>query len=1097
MFQRTKPLLATALAIALPAIPARADGPPAGAVEFNRDIRPILSDSCFQCHGPDKRNRKAALRLDTEAGAFADRGGYRAIAPGDPAKSELLRRVLHEEESKRMPPRSTGPRLKPEQVALLTRWVEQGAKWQKHWSLLPPRRPDLPAVNDRLWPRNPIDHFILARLEREGLRPSPEADAVTLLRRVTLDLTGLPPTPAEVDAFLAECSAKPQAASAQAASAQAAYAKVVDRLLASPRYGERMAVKWLEAARYADTNGYQTDGPRFMWRWRDWVIDAFNKDLPFDRFTVEQIAGDLLPRPTLEQRIATGFNRNHRGNSEGGVIPEEYAVEYVVDRVDTTATVWLGLTLGCARCHDHKYDPVSQKEFYQVFAYFNNVPEKGKAIKYGNSPPMIKAPTREQQDQLRALRARLAAAERAFRDLQPQLAAAQAAWERLRAAGPPVHWAPSEGLVVHLDLDGNTLDRAGPCDEPAKCRAAVFRDGAPAYRDGPLGRAADFDGKRFLDAGDVANFGFFDKFTFSAWVYPTGDATGTVLSRMADTDRAEGYALHLERGRVQLNLVKRWLDDAIRVEAEKPLAPGRWHHVAATYDGSRLAGGIRIYVDGALQELKVHLDDLNQSFKTRQPLRVGSGGGKASRFRGAVGEVRVYDRVLPAAEVEMLATADAVSDIAALPPARRSPRQAAKLRAYFLQTHAPEPVRAARQRLRQLQKEYEALDESIPTTMVMEEMKTPRATHVLIRGEYDKKGPQVSPGLPASLPPLPPGAPNDRLGFAKWLVDPSNPLTARVTVNRFWQMYFGTGLVKTTEDFGSQGEWPSHPDLLDWLATEFVRTGWDVKAMHRLIVTSATYRQSSRLRIADRGLRIEKRGLFGLPLLPSNPQSAIRNPQSIDPENRLLARGPRLRLSAEMIRDQALAASGLLVERLGGPSVRPYQPPNLWKDLTEAKYVQDHGAKLYRRSLYTFWKRTIAPPAMLTFDAAGRETCVVRVARTNTPLQALNLMNDVTYVEAARVLAERVLKESGTAEGRLALAFRRVTGRAPQPAELTILHAGLVEHLRHYRGDRQAALRLVSAGESRRDERLDVGELAAYTAVASLILNLDEAITKE
>jgi hypothetical protein len=1057
MPHRTATLLA-ALALALPAAPARAGEGAPRPVEFNRDIRPILSDACYTCHGPAKSTRKADLRLDTETGALADRGGYHAIVPGDPGKSEILRRLLDPREAKRMPPRSSGPRLKPEQVALIRRWIEQGAKWQKHWSLLPPHRPELPPVKDRHWPRNPIDHFILARLEQEGSRPSPEADRVTLLRRVTLDLTGLPPTPAEVDAFFAD-------------TRPGAYEKVVDRLLASPRYGERMAIKWLEAARYADTNGYQTDGERIMWRWRDWVIEAFNANMPFDRFTVEQIAGDMLPSPTLEQRIATGFNRNHRGNSEGGVLPEEYAVEYVVDRVDTTFTVWLGLTMGCARCHDHKYDPLSQKAFYQVFAYFNNVPEKGKAIKYGNSPPMIKAPTRLQEAELRALRGRLRDAEGHFRKLLPDLAAAQAEWEGTHPAGLPGCWGPAEGLVVHYDLDGNTADRAGPCGESGPCRSGAFRDGAAAYTGGPLGRAAELDGRRFVDAGDVADFGFFDKFSLSAWVRADGPATGTVLSRMVDTARAEGYALHLEGGKVQLNLVKRWLDDAIRVETETALTPGRWHHLAASYDGSRLASGIRIYVDGVSQELKVHLDDLNQSFQTKQPLRIGSGGGAASRFRGAIDEVRVYARVLTADEVELLATPDALGELVALPAERRSPRQAAQLAAYYLERHAPAPIRAARARLRDLQKDYERLDESIPTTMVMKEMPTPRDTHILIRGEYDKKGPKVTPGLPASLPRLPQGAPNNRLGFAKWLVDPANPLTARVAVNRTWQLYFGTGLVKTVEDFGAQGEWPSHPELLDWLATEFVRTGWDVKALHRLIVTSAVYRQSSR---------------------------ATRELLQRDPDNRLLARGPRLRLSAEMIRDQALAASGLLIERLGGPSVRPYQPPDLWKDLTEERYVQDKGDKLHRRSLYTFWKRTIAPPAMLTFDAAGRETCVVRVSRTNTPLQALNLMNDVTYVEAARVLAERVLREGGaTAEGRLTLAFRLAAARAPRAAELKILRAGLDEHLAHYRVDRRAALKLVSAGESRRDGRLDVAELAAYTAVASLILNLDETITKE
>jgi hypothetical protein len=1025
--------------------PARAQERLPRVVEFNRDIRPILSDNCFQCHGPDKGNRKAKLRLDTEAGALGDRGGYRAVTPSKPGESELLKRILAADESERMPPPKTSKRLAPHQVELIRRWITQGARWQKHWSLIPPRRPVLPAVKDHGWVRSPLDVFVLARLERDGLRPSSEADRATLIRRVTLDLTGLPPTPAEVDAFLADPSPD-------------AYEKVVDRLLASPRYGERMAARWLDAARYADTNGYQTDGERIMWRWRDWVIEAFNDNMPFDRFTVEQIAGDLLPGATLEQKIATGFNRNHRGNSEGGVIPEEFAVEYVVDRVDTTCTVWLGLTAGCARCHDHKYDPISRKEFYRLFAYFNNVPEKGKAIKYGNSPPMIKAPTRAQQARLRQLEVELRDAARAFTALGPRSKAAQAQWERTLRSAQPIHWTLTRGLVAQFELDGEH-------------EGVRVRDGEPAFVAGPLGRAATFDGKRFLNAGDVADFGFFDKFSCGAWVQAAGPEAGTILSRMADVDRGEGYSLCVEGGKVHVHLVKRWLDDAIRVETEDRLEPARWHHVLMTYDGSRVATGIKVYVDGRPQRLKVNLDDINQSFKTAEPFRIGAGGGPGRRFHGHLAEVRVYNEPLSADEAALVATSATINDIAALPLERRNRREAYKLRSYFLEEAAPEDIRRAHRHLFAAARAKERFDETIPTTMVMEEMPVPRDTFELIRGEYDKRGAKVAPGLPASLPPLPAGVPNNRLGLARWLVDPGNPLTARVAVNRYWQSYFGTGLVKTVEDLGSQGEWPSHPELLDWLATEFVRSGWDIKEMQRLIVTSATYRQSS---------RVSKELL------------------ERDPDNRLLARGPRRRLDAGAIRDQAMAVSGLLVERLGGPSVKPYQPPGLWEDLAGEEYVPDQGAKLWRRSLYTFWKRTIAPPAMLTFDAAGREACVVRETRTNTPLQALNLMNDVTYVEAARKLAERMLSEGGGSQAaRLAWGFRRATARAPRPEEVKILCAGLERHLGHYRRDRLAALQLVKAGEAAWDERLDAAELAAYTAVANLILNLDEVITKE
>jgi hypothetical protein len=1023
--------------------PLPADEPLPETVELNRDIRPILSDNCFQCHGPDRARRKADLRLDTEA-------GVRAVVSGSPDRSELIRRITTADDKERMPPPRSRHQLTARQVQLLRRWVEQGAPWQPHWSLLPPRRPPLPAVKNARWPRNPIDSFVLARLEKEGLAPSPEADRITLLRRATLDLTGLPPTPAEVDAFVGD-------------SRLDAYERVVDRLLASPRYGERMALPWLEAARYADTNGYQSDGERSMWRWRDWVIDAFNRNLPFDQFTIEQLAGDLLPSPTLEQKIATGFNRNHRGNGEGGIIPEEYAVEYVVDRVDTTATVWLGLTLGCARCHDHKFDPVTQKEFYRLFAYFNNVPERGKAIKYGNSPPVIKAPTAAQEEKLRHIDDRLSAARARFEKLLPRADAARASWEQ-SPGQPPARWSPPEGLIAHFAFDGDTRNNV----DTSATRA---RDGSVCYAEGRIGKALDLDGERFVDAGDIARFGFYHRFSFAAWIYPCGSRGGTLLSRMVDGPREEGYSVVLEDDRLHVNLVKRWLDDAIRVQSVERLAPDRWHHVVVTYDGSRVAGGIRIYLDGQPAKIQVDLDDLNQSFLTKEPFRIGAGGGPAGRFHGRIDDLHVYHRCLEPEEAAILSLPESLAALAALPADKRSPAQTSKLRRYFLENEAPAEVREAYRSLGRLQKDRKELLDSVPTTMVMEEMPRPRDTHVLIRGEYDRPGAKVAPGMPASLPPLQPEVPNNRLGLARWLVSPANPLTARVVVNRYWQTYFGLGLVRTTEDFGSQGEWPSHPELLDWLATEFVRTGWNIKAMQRLIVTSATYRQASRV-----SPRLREK----------------------DPENRLLARAGRLRLPATALRDQALFASGLLVERLGGPSVRPYQPDSLWLELADTKYVQEHGENLYRRSLYTFWKRTVAPPNMITFDAAGRETCVVRTARTNTPLQALILMNEMTFVEAARVLAQRVLHEAGpTPRERLTLAFRLVVSRPPRPAELQVLLDGLEHHRRHFQDDPDAARRLIRVGEAAAEKNHDLRELAAYAAVTSLILNLDEAITRE
>jgi len=1024
-----------------------------GDVEFNRDIRPILSDNCYQCHGPDKAQRKADLRLDTEAGAFADLGGRRALLPGDLEQSELYQRLTSEDENERMPPVKTGKRLTKMQIDLFRRWIEQGAKWQKHWAFLPPVASRPPAIEspNSARVRNAIDAFVMARLAREGLSPAPEADKSTLIRRISLDLTGLPPTLAEVDAYLADHSAN-------------AYEKVVDRLLASSRFGERMAVRWLDGARYADTNGYQSDGERFMWRWRDWVIEAFNGNMPFDRSTVEQIAGDMLPDPTLDQQIASGFNRNHRGNAEGGIIPEEYAVEYVVDRVETTCTVWLGLTMGCSRCHDHKFDPFLQKEFYQLFAFFNNVPEYGRAIKYGNSPPFIKAPTAEQSQKLKDIDRRLADDERAFAALLSEIIAAQADWEKSLDAQALADWSITRGQTASFSLDAGLAASSDAASGPR------FENGEPAFLPGKVGQAAHFDGTRFISAGDVGAFGFYDKFSLAAWVYPEGPRGGTIVSRMTDAEHADGYYVQLEDGRLQVSLVKRWLDDALRVETESPLAPDAWQHVVVAYDGSRFAAGVQVFVDGKPQKLKVVLDLLNQPFDVKEPFRIGGGNGPEGRFHGLIDDVRVYSEVLSEVEARILATAETIGELRSIPLERRTPSQTEKLRACFLALAAPEKIRQVHQRIQSLRSAREDLLDSLPSTMVMQEMAVPRETFVLVRGEYDKHGEKVAGGIPASLPPFAGGAPNNRLGLARWLVDRENPLTARVAVNRFWQMLFGTGLVKTVDDFGAQGEWPSHPELLDWLAVKFM-SDWDVKNLLRLVVTSATYRQSSKCS----GELLQR-----------------------DPDNRLLGRGARLRLSAEMVRDQALFAGGLLVEKMGGPSVKPYQPAGLWKELADADYVQDTGEKLYRRSMYTFFKRTVAPPTMMTFDAAGRETCVVRETRTNTPLQALTLMNDVTFIEAARGLAQRVMAEGGGhTEERLRLAFRLATSRQPRPQELALLVSGWQAHRQRFANDPAAAQKLTSIGQLARGERLDVIELAAYTTVAGMLLNLDETITKE
>ena len=1071
--------------------------------EFNRDIRPILSDKCFQCHGPG--TQLAALRLDLEEGAKQElRGGRFAIVPGDPDKSLIIQRVTATNPAIRMPRsqggKAAGQPLAEHEVALLRRWIEQGATWQKHWAFIPPTRPAVPAVTDPKWVRNPIDAFVRERLDREGLKPSPEADRATLLRRVTLDLTGLPPTLAELDAFLADKSAN-------------AYEKVVDRLLRSPRWGERMAFPWLDAARYADSNGYQTDLQRNMWRWRDWVIDAFNRNMPYDQFVIEQLAGDLLPDATLDQKIATGFNRNHRGNAEGGIVAAEYAVEYVVDRVDTTATVFLGLTLGCARCHNHKYDPVTQKEFYQLFAYFNNVPEHGRARRVGNSPPFIAAPLPDQRVQLKQLDDQLAAAESAYAKLQPELARAQRTWERTLDASQPMAWAPAHGLVAYYPLDGDlTAPVLVPPPPEKKPLAPEQTPAAPAppaqpsapasprtpppglnavrFVEGRLGQAASFDGSGFIQGGDVTGFAshvdertvsYDDAYSIAAWIHPTAP-TGAIVTKVEDDwskidDLAPdpvGHGLSLRDGKVRFNYSAD-IDEAIRLQTERTVSLNEWHHVTVTYDGSRWASGVTIYVDGNPWKWQVLIDDLNNPAPAgarREPLRIGAGGGPQNRFRGQIDEVRVYSRALSAAEVAVLADLSSISAIAAIPEAQRTPAQIDKIRDYFLNDAAPARIREARTRLTELKARRDALYQSFPTVMVMEEMPTPRESHLLIRGAYDRPGETVTPTLPAALVSSATTYPPNRLGLARWLVDPANPLTARVTVNRFWQLYFGVGLVKTAEDFGSQGEAPSHPELLDWLATEFVRTGWNVKGLQKTIVMSAAYRQAS----------------------PISQELLAK-----DPENRLLARGPNVRLSADIIRDQALAMAGLLTDKVGGPSVKPYQPEGLWSEVGGgATYVQDHGDALYRRSLYLFWKRTVPPPAMANFDASSREAHVVKPVVTNTPLQALNLMNDVTFLEAARVFAQRVMKEGGAnPTARIGYAFRLATARAPKPAELAILADAFSENLEVFAKKPDAALKYVSYGEYPRDPQLSVSELAAYTTVTSLILNLNETVMKE
>ncbi len=807
-------------------------------VSFSRDILPILSDNCFYCHGPDANHRKADLRLDIEEEAKKDRDGTVAIVPGKSSESELFLRLVSEDPDEVMPPPKAHKTLTKRQISLIGQWIDQGAQWGTHWAFSPLEKPDVPNVSTGdARSRNEIDAFVLARLSQEGLRQAPEADKSALLRRVSLDLTGLPPTPGEVESFLNDASPE-------------AYEKAVDRLLASPAFGERMAWDWMEAARYADSNGYQGDNERTMWPWRDWVVKAFNENLPFDRFTVWQLAGDLLPDATHEQKLATGFSRNHPINGEGGRISEENRVEYVMDMTETMGTVWLGLTVGCARCHDHKFDPISQRDYFSLYAFFNQTPVNG-----GGGDPQT-AP-----------------------NLEVATETERAEIEKLRQV---------------------VSERA---DEVERMESLVFpRESGRAPAD-------------------------------------------------------SGYATRLE------------------------------------------------------EKLKTALK------KT---------------------------------------------------PVKRTANETEELRKHFEKV-APEYA-AQLGKQREAIAAYEEKNRSIPRVMIMEDMKNARKTFILDKGLYNKPGDEVAMATPSSLSPLAEDAPRNRLGLAQWLVSKENPLTARVTVNRFWQMFFGVGLVKTSEDFGVQGEFPKYPELLDWLASEFRDSGWDVKRLLRLIVTSATYRQSSRVtrELADR-----------------------------DPENRLLARGSRFRMPSWMIRDQALAASGLLVRQLGGAPVNPYQPSGVWEEATfgNKKYKQDHGDALYRRSLYTFWRRIIGPTVF--FDTQSRSVCAVKPTRTNTPLHSLTTLNDVTYVETARVLAEGIMQETSDSAARLNEAYRRVLARDAHAEEQQVLLAGIDRIRAKFAARPDEAKKFLSTGEVRRNEHLDPVEHAAWTALCLAILNLDEALTKE
>ncbi len=1027
--------------------------------DYDRSIRPILSDRCFPCHGPDAAARKKNLRFDVEESALGERPSGAAIVAGDPSRSEMIRRLRSTDLDDRMPPPESKLEVSPEEIAQIENWIAEGAPFDRHWAFVAAKPPPLPSIQGESWPQRPLDRFVLSRLEKSGLAPAAEADRTTLARRSSFLLTGLAPELPQLDSFLAD-------------EAPDAWERWVDALLDSPAYGERMASHWLDVARYADSYGYQSDVHRPMWQWRDWVIEAFNANLRFDQFITWQVAGDLIDDATPDQRLATAFQRLHRQTNEGGSVEEEFRIEYVADRTQTFATGFLGLTLECARCHDHKFDPIEQREYYALSAFFSNIDESGLYSHFTAAvpTPAMSIPEPGAAQQISTLEAEVERTRQRVAALETSRRGEFDRWLDLQRGDLPEVTLEQFAVVFEthpVDVsarfsfeeitEGQSSNSADP-SHPAKVPATI------TLNDGASGRAIELTGDDAVLLDGLGAFSRSDPFTISLWIWaPEVMERAVVLHRSrAWTDAgSQGYQILIEDGHLTAALIHFWPGDAIAVATVDRLEPRSWTHVVLSYDGSSRASGLCLWVNGNAAPARVVRDHLRSPITGGDPyFAVGE------RFRdrgfagGRVDELLVLNREISGLEVRRLFSEGSPSSA----EAKVGDALAALYRWWLLAID--EESRSARAELTAARKQLAVVTDAQPRIMVMAELESKRPTHILGRGRYDSPGEVIAPGVPAIFPPLPGKGPPDRLILARWLVSPDHPLTARVAVNRLWQLTFGEGIVATSEDFGTQGARPTHPELLDHLASEFIASGWDVKQMLRQILMSSTWRQSS----AASAELVER-----------------------DPDNRLLARGPTLRMSAEMVRDQALQSSGLLVKSIGGPSVLPYQPAGLWEEKSGQKYVPSTGDGLYRRSLYTFWKRTSPPPTMMIFDASKRDVCVTRRHRTSTPMQSLVLMNDPQFVEAARMLARRVMQEVGDdpAEA-IALAFRLLTGRGAEAEEADIL-LGLYEDLRAgFREDPGAAKRLLSIGESPCDAALDPIDWASMTAVGSLLFIHDE-----
>ena len=1031
-------------------------------LSFNQDIRPILVENCFSCHGADSAGRKAELRLD-QRDVAVESG---AIVPGDTDSSVMLDRIFSDDPDEMMPPPAHKKTLTPEQKEMLKRWIAEGAAYELHWSFLPPQRSSLPAVTNEAWIRNPIDRFILARLEAEGLTPAPEADRRTLARRLSLDITGLPPEPAVVDAFVTDPSAD-------------AYERLVDALLASLEWGEQRGRYWLDYSRYGDTNGIHIDNFREMWTYRQWVINAFNRNLPFDQFTILQLAGDLVsdhgpaatPEQILDKRVASGFNRCNITTSEGGAIDEEYLVLYARDRTETTSAVWMGLTTGCAVCHDHKFDPLSQKEFYELSAFFNNTTQAAMDGNVHDTPPILPVPKPDD-------RARSA-------QLEQELPAARAAVEARKASARPefetwIGAATAESASRLLPQDTRLLDM--PLLEGLGNLTRVQQMGedsdltlAPptAWQPGPGGVPALLLDGKVAELPTAGDFEHDQPYSATFWIKPpANDSFYAILARMDEASAHRGWDMAVSGRRVVMHLIHSHPDDSLKVVAKEQLKADEWTYVAITYDGSGTSNGIKVYYDGKQQELNVENKDFKKNTtRTTVPLVIGSRNGESAAHGVGLASLSLWGRSLSAGEVEGIFRGRALAAIVKLPAADRA-TSADSLYSWWLNS-VDAPFQAATARVAALDGEQAAIRKRGTIAHVMHEKPEMPKAFVLSRGDYDKRLDEVQPGTPEALPAFPEGAPRNRLGLAQWLLLSDHPLTSRVTVNRFWQEVFGTGLVRSSGDFGITGELPSHPELLDWLAVDFRETGWDVKKLFKLMVTSAAYRQQA----------------------VATPEKLVK-----DNANRLLSRGPRFRMDAEMVRDSALAASGLLVRQLGGPSVKPYQPDGVWEAVSMGgntnRYVRDKGENLYRRSMYWFWKRTAPPASMDIFNAPSRENCTVKRERTNTPLQALVTLNDEQFVESARVLADRALEFGGeTDESRLDFIAKRILSRPLSPPEMTIVKQSLADLSGWYAAHPEEAKQLVAVGDSK-PRAGDPVQQASWTMLTNELMNLDEVLCK-